>query len=65
VKRGVDIPALVGGLVTVGLGLLLLLDRVSVLHLGFGWLWPALLAAVGTFLIASGWPARGASSAMI
>ena len=53
-KRGVDIPALVGGLVTVGLGLLLLLDRVSVLHLGFGWLWPVLLAAVGTFLIASG-----------
>ena len=34
-KPGVDIPALVGGLVTVGLGLLLLLDRVSVLHLGF------------------------------
>ena len=53
-RRGVDIPALVGGLVTVGLGLLLLLDRASVLHLGFGWLWPALLAAVGTFLVASG-----------
>ena len=49
-KRGVDIPALVGGLVTVGLGLLLLLDRFLVLHLGFGWLWPVLLAAVGTFL---------------
>jgi hypothetical protein len=49
-----DVPALVGGLATVVLGCLLLLDRTHVLHLGFGWLWPALLATVGAFLVASG-----------
>ena len=53
-KRGIDIPALVGGLAITAIGLLLLLDRVGVLHLGFGWLWPALLAAAGTYLVASG-----------
>jgi hypothetical protein len=49
-----DVPALVGGFATVALGCLLLLDRVHVLHLGFGWLWPALLATLGAYLVASG-----------
>ena len=49
-----DIPGLVGALATVALGFLLLLDRLEVLHLGFGWLWPALLATLGAFLLASG-----------
>jgi hypothetical protein len=53
-KRRPDIPALVGGLAVVGLGCLLLLDRVHVIHLGFGWLWPALLATLGAYLVASG-----------
>jgi hypothetical protein len=53
-KRRVDIPALVGGLAVTALGLLLLLDRVGALHLGFGWLWPALLATAGAYLVASG-----------
>jgi hypothetical protein len=54
VRRPVDIPALVGGVAVTALGLLLLLDRAHVLHLGFGWLWPALLAAAGAYLVASG-----------
>jgi len=36
------------------LGFLLLLDRLEVLHLGFGWLWPALLATAGAYLVATG-----------
>jgi hypothetical protein len=49
-----DIPALVGGIAVTALGFLLLLDRLEVLHLGFGWLWPALLATAGAYLVASG-----------
>ena len=33
---------------------LLLLDRLEVLHLGFGWFWPSLLAVAGAYLVASG-----------
>jgi hypothetical protein len=54
VNDRLDIPGLVGGLAVTVLGFLLLLDRLEVLHLGFGWLWPALLAAIGVYLIASG-----------
>jgi Domain of unknown function (DUF5668) len=50
----VDIPALVGGIAVTVLGFLLLLDRLEVLHLGFGWFWPALLAVAGAYLVASG-----------
>jgi hypothetical protein len=53
-RRRPDVPALVGGLAIAVLGCLLLLDRVHALHLGFGWLWPALLATLGAFLVASG-----------
>jgi len=49
-----DIPAFVGGIAVTALGFLLLLDRLEVLHLGFGWLWPALLATAGAYLVASG-----------
>jgi hypothetical protein len=52
--RRPDVPGLVGGAAAVLLGLLLLLDQAGVLHLGFGWLWPILLAAVGSYLLASG-----------
>jgi hypothetical protein len=53
-KRAIDIPALVGGVAVTVLGVLMLLDRAHVLHLGFGWLWPLLLATAGTYLVASG-----------
>jgi cell wall-active antibiotic response 4TMS protein YvqF len=53
-RRSVDITSLVAGLVVVAFGVLLLLDRTDVLNLSFGWFWPAIAAAVGTILLASG-----------
>ncbi|HLM49481.1 MAG TPA: hypothetical protein VK279_02965 [Solirubrobacteraceae bacterium] len=53
-RRASDLAALTGGLVTVALGALLALDAAGVIRLSFGWLWPALLAAVGAILVASG-----------
>ena len=53
-RRSLDVPTLVGGLAATGVGVLLLLDRVGAIELDFGWLWPALLAAVGAYLMASG-----------
>jgi hypothetical protein len=35
-------------------GMLLLLDRADVIDLRFGWFWPALTAAIGAVLLASG-----------
>jgi hypothetical protein len=52
--RQTDLPALIGGLATIGVGVALLLDRVHAITLGFGWLAPVLLAAVGAYLLASG-----------
>ena len=52
--RQLDVPTLVGGLAAIGVGVLLLLDSVGALHLGFGWLGPALFAAVGAYLLAGG-----------
>jgi hypothetical protein len=40
--------------VLVGLGSVLLLDRLEAVDLRFGYLWPALLAALGAILLASG-----------
>jgi len=53
-RRASDLAALTGGLVTVALGALLALDAAGAIRLSFGWLWPALLAAVGAILVASG-----------
>ncbi len=53
-RREVDRASLVAGLVVIALGTLLLLDRVEALDLGFGYFWPALLAAVGAILLAIG-----------
>jgi hypothetical protein len=50
----VDWTSLTAGLVLIGLGGLFLLDRVEALDLRFGYLWPALLAAVGAILLAAG-----------
>ena len=52
--RQLDVPTLVGGLAATGVGVLLLLDSVGALRLGFGWLGPALLAAIGAYLLAAG-----------
>lgn len=49
-----DWTSLTAGLVLIGLGGLSLLDRVDALDLRFGYLWPALLAAVGTILLVGG-----------
>ena len=49
-----DVPTLVGGLAAIGVGVLLLLDSVGALRLSFGWLGPALFAAVGAYLLAGG-----------
>lgn len=53
-RRGFDVTSLVAGLVLIGLGSVLLLDRLEVLDLQFGYLWPALLAALGAILLARG-----------
>lgn len=50
-RRRADVTA---GLALGGLGVLELLDQVGVLELTFGWLAPALLAAVGAILLARG-----------
>ena len=52
--KRLDVPTLVGGLAAAGVGVLLLLDSIGALRLGFGWLGPALLAAVGAYLLAGG-----------
>jgi hypothetical protein len=52
--RSFDPASLVAGLVVAALGTLLLLDQTDVIELGFGYLWPALLATVGAILLAVG-----------
>ena len=52
--RRFDAASLVAGLATIALGTLLLLDRVEVLDLRFGWMWPALTATAGAVLLAIG-----------
>ncbi len=52
--RSPDLTSLVGGIVLFALGLLLALDSESVIDLSLAYLWPALLAAVGAILLASG-----------
>ena len=53
-KRGFDLVSLVGGLATVLLGTLLLLDQSGELDLTFGWFLAAVCAAVGATLAVSG-----------
>jgi hypothetical protein len=52
--RPIDWTSLSAGLVLIGLGSVLLLDRLEAVDLRFGYLWPALLAALGAILLASG-----------
>ena len=53
-RRRPDPVLLVSGLVTVGLGLLLLADAQWWVELSMGWLAAALAAAVGLMLVVSG-----------
>ena len=52
--NGVDVTSAVAGAALAGLGTLFLLDRLEALDLRFGYLWPALLAALGAILLANG-----------
>ena len=52
--KPVDWTSLAAGLVLIGLGGVFLLDRLEAVDLRFGYLWPALLAALGAILLASG-----------
>jgi Domain of unknown function (DUF5668) len=52
--RTFDWTSFAAGLVLIGLGGLFLLDRVETLDLRFGYLWPALLAALGSIVLAAG-----------
>ena len=53
-RARVDVPSLIAGLVLMALGTLLLLDRLEVLDVRFGWLFPAFAGAVGAILLAEG-----------
>ena len=60
-RGGFDPASLVSGLIVIALGGLLLLDQADVIELRFGYLVPAMLAAVGGILLACGLtgPPRG------
>jgi hypothetical protein len=53
-SRNFDPASLAAGLAVSALGVLLLLDQTDVIDLRFGYLWPALLATIGTILLAVG-----------
>ena len=52
--RNPDLTSLIGGIVLVALGVLLTLASEDVIDLSLNYLWPALLAAAGAILLASG-----------
>jgi hypothetical protein len=52
--RRADPTLIAAGLVTIALGALFLLDRLSVIDIRFGYTMPAVLAAVGIVLLVSG-----------
>lgn len=57
-RRAADLTGLVAGLLTAGLGLLLLLDGVGVLDLAPGTVGSLLLAVIGAMLLVSGLQSR-------
>jgi len=56
--RGPFLTPLVAGVALIALGILLVLDTSGTLHLGFAYAAPAVVAALGIVLIASGLEAR-------
>ncbi len=58
-RRSPDVPALVGAVAVVGLGILLVLDSDGRIDLEFAYAGPALIAALGIVLLVSGvWSRR-------
>jgi len=53
-REDFDLASAIAGAIVIALGGLLLLDQVDVIHLGFGYMVPAVLAAVGGILLAFG-----------
>lgn len=53
-ERDVDLTSLAAGVVVIAIGTITLLDRLDVLDLRFGYLWPLLAAALGAILVAGG-----------
>ena len=53
-RQGTDRVSIVAGLAIGGLGVVLLLDRLGVYDLKFGYTLPAILACVGVILLAAG-----------
>jgi hypothetical protein len=58
-KRSPNVAALAAGLVLIALGALLVMDADGSIDLGFAYTAPALVAALGAILLASGLAARG------
>jgi hypothetical protein len=54
VSRRTDITSLIAGACIAALGVLLLLDAQGTVHLDFGVFGPAVCAAIGAILLASG-----------
>lgn len=53
-EKRVDMVTLVAGIATIALGVMLLLDQLDLINLTIGYVVPALLAAAGVVLLASG-----------
>ena len=53
-RRNVDRAALIAGLAVTALGVLLLLDQLGVLDIGFGYAAPAVTATAGAELLSLG-----------
>jgi hypothetical protein len=53
-REDFDPASLIAGVIVIVLGGLLLADQLDAIHLGFGYMLPAVLAAVGGILLACG-----------
>lgn len=58
-RPDLDLTSLVAGAALIVVGILLLLDRLEVIALGFEFLWPLLLGAFGLILLVSGLRSAG------
>jgi hypothetical protein len=58
-RRSPSVTSLVAGLVVIALGALVVMNADGSLDLGFAYMAPALLAALGAVLLASGIASRG------
>jgi hypothetical protein len=57
--RSLNVTSLVAGLALVALGVLIVMDADGSIDLGFAYMAPALVAALGAILLASGLAAHG------